>query len=80
MPRSIPASACSPCLNTRGIDIFDALTDTPLGTVQTKSSSYTGIAFRPGASEIWTGETSRERPGFHPGDAGLRYGRARRRT
>jgi YVTN family beta-propeller protein len=51
-------------LNTRGIDIFDALTSTPLGTVRTKASSYTGIAFRPGASEIWTGETSREGPDF----------------
>jgi len=51
-------------LNTRGIDIFDALTSTPLGTVRTKSSSYTGIAFRPGASEIWTGETSRDGADF----------------
>ncbi len=51
-------------LNTRGIDVFDALTSTPLGAVRTKASSYTGIAFRPGASEIWTGETSREGPDF----------------
>jgi YVTN family beta-propeller protein len=51
-------------LNTRGIDIFDALTSTPLGTVRTKASSYTGIAFRPGAHEIWTGETAREGPDF----------------
>ena len=51
-------------LNTRGIDIFDALTSTPLGTVRTKASSYTGIAFRPGANEIWTGETARNGPDF----------------
>ena len=51
-------------LNTRGIDMFDALTSTPLGSVRTKSSSYTGIAFRPGANEIWTGETSRNGPDF----------------
>jgi YVTN family beta-propeller protein len=46
-------------LNTRGIDIFDAVTGAPLGSARTKASSYTGIAFRPGAAEIWTGETSR---------------------
>lgn len=51
-------------LNTRSIDVFHALTGTPLGSVRTKSSSYTGIAFRPGASEIWTGETSRTGPDF----------------
>jgi YVTN family beta-propeller protein len=46
-------------LNTRGIDIFDAASSAPLGTVRTKSSSYTGIAFRPGANEIWSSETAR---------------------
>jgi YVTN family beta-propeller protein len=46
-------------LNTRGIDIFDAQSATPLGTAQTKSSSYAGIAFRPDGSEIWSSETSR---------------------
>ena len=46
-------------LNTRGIDIFDAVTGAPLGIAPTKATSYTGIAFRPGANEIWTGETSR---------------------
>lgn len=46
-------------LNTRGIDIFDAHTVTPLGTARTKSSSYAGIAFRPKGSEIWSSETSR---------------------
>ena len=51
-------------LNSRGIDLFDAHTSTPLGTVKTKPSSYTGIAFRPGTSEIWTGETSRNGPDF----------------
>jgi YVTN family beta-propeller protein len=51
-------------LNTRGIDIFDALTGAPIGTARTKASSYTGIAFRPGANEIWTGETSRSGADF----------------
>ncbi len=50
-------------LNTRGIDIFDAHATTPLGTARTKSSSYAGIAFRPGThettTEIWSSETAR---------------------
>jgi len=51
-------------LNTRGIDIFDANATTPLGTVSTKSSSYTGIAFRPGVNEIWSSETARNNADF----------------
>jgi hypothetical protein len=46
-------------LNTRSIDIFDASTSTPLGTIRTKSTSYAGLAFRPNSRELWTGETSR---------------------
>jgi YVTN family beta-propeller protein len=46
-------------LNTRGIDVFDAATGTPTGTISTRSSSYTGIAFRPGTHELWSTETSR---------------------
>jgi len=49
-------------LNNRGIDIFDASTSTPLGTVKARSTSYAGIAFRPGTRELWTGETTRNGP------------------
>jgi YVTN family beta-propeller protein len=49
-------------LNTRDIEIFDAGTSTPLGTVKTGATSYTGIAFRPGTTELWTGETARNGP------------------
>ena len=59
-----PSKTMLAVLNTRGIDILNASTSTPLGTVATKSTSYTGIAFRPGAHEIWTGETSRKGPDF----------------
>ena len=59
-----PTKSFLAVLNSRGIDIFGAQASAPLGTVQTKSSSYTGIAFRPGASEIWSGETSRNGPDF----------------
>ncbi len=51
-------------LNTRGIDTFDARTSAPIAAAPSKSTSYTGIAFRPGANEIWTGETSRNGPDF----------------
>jgi YVTN family beta-propeller protein len=46
-------------LNNRDIDIFDASTSTPLASIQARSTSYAGIAFRPGARELWTGETGR---------------------
>lgn len=51
-------------LNTREIDIFDAQTAALLGTARTKPSSYTGIAFRPNASELWSSETSRNSGDF----------------
>jgi YVTN family beta-propeller protein len=47
-------------LNSRGIDIFDAHAVTPLGTARTRSSSYAGIAFRPGTLELWSSETARD--------------------
>ncbi|MDE3197532.1 MAG: hypothetical protein KGN84_14370, partial [Acidobacteriota bacterium] len=47
-------------LNTHGIDIFNAQTTTPLGVAHTKSSSYTGIAFRPASKELWSSETGRD--------------------
>jgi YVTN family beta-propeller protein len=46
-------------LNTRGIDLFDAATSAPLGRIVAKATSYTGVAFRPEAHEVWAGETGR---------------------
>jgi YVTN family beta-propeller protein len=46
-------------LNTRSIEILDASTGTPLGSVKARATSYAGLAFRPGTRELWTGETSR---------------------
>ncbi len=47
-------------LNSRGIDIFDAKTPRPLAPARNKSSSYTGIAFRPEHDvEFWSSETAR---------------------
>src|SRR5882757_9771356 len=49
-------------LNNRDIEIFDASTSTPLGAIRARSTSYAGIAFRPGTRELWTGETTRNGP------------------
>jgi YVTN family beta-propeller protein len=49
-------------LNTRSIDIFDASTSTPLGSVRTRATSYVGLAFRPGTRELWSSETARNGP------------------
>ncbi len=45
-------------LNTRGILIADGSTGTNVATVASRSTSYAGIAFRPGDRELWASETS----------------------
>lgn len=45
-------------LNTRGIYLADGSTGTKIGIVSTRSTSYAGIAFRPGDRELWASETS----------------------
>jgi YVTN family beta-propeller protein len=49
-------------LNTRSILLFDSLSGAQLGDIKTRSTSYTGIAFRPGDRELWASETSRNGP------------------
>jgi YVTN family beta-propeller protein len=49
-------------LNSRGIEIYDASTSTPLSTIQARATSYAGLAFRPNSRELWTGETLRNGP------------------
>ncbi len=44
-------------LNGRGVDLFDATTGAALAEIHTHSTSYNGIAFRPGARELWVSET-----------------------
>jgi YVTN family beta-propeller protein len=49
-------------LNWRDVQILDGSTGAKLATVPSRSTSYTGIAFRPGNREIWASETTRNGP------------------
>ncbi len=46
-------------LNMRSILLLDSPSGATLGEIKTKSTSYAGIAFRPGTRELWASETSR---------------------
>ncbi|MBL8209814.1 MAG: bifunctional YncE family protein/alkaline phosphatase family protein [Bryobacterales bacterium] len=50
-------------LNTSSVHLLDTGTGVEVARAATKATSYTGLAFRPGATrEIWVSETSREGP------------------
>jgi YVTN family beta-propeller protein len=49
-------------LNWREVLLLDGSTGARLATVPSKSTSYTGIAFRPGNRELWASETTRNGP------------------
>jgi YVTN family beta-propeller protein len=49
-------------LNTRGIILLDGSTGARLADIEAHSTSYTGIAFRPGDRQLWASETSRNGP------------------
>jgi YVTN family beta-propeller protein len=49
-------------LNWRGILLLDGSTGAKLADVPARSTSYTGIAFRPGDRELWASETTRNGP------------------
>ena len=49
-------------LNSRGIELLHASSGTPYARVRSKTTSYTGIAFRPGDRELWASETTRNGP------------------
>jgi hypothetical protein len=49
-------------LNTRSVLLLDGSTGTKVAEIPAKSTSYTGIAFRPGARELWASETTRTGP------------------
>lgn len=49
-------------LNTRSLLLLDGSTGTRVADIPAKSTSYTGIAFRPGARELWASETTRNGP------------------
>src|SRR5579884_1355121 len=49
-------------LNTRTVELFDAVSGAQLAAIKSRTTSFTGIAFRPGDREIWASETSRNGP------------------
>src|SRR5215831_8826980 len=49
-------------LNTRSIVLFDGSNGTQLAEIKARSTSYTGIAFRPGDRELWGSEATRNGP------------------
>src|SRR5207248_6137539 len=49
-------------LNTRSLLLLDGSTGTRVAEIAAKSTSYTGIAFRLGARELWASETTRTVP------------------
>jgi len=49
-------------LNTRGIVLLDGSTGTKLADIETRQTSYAGIAFRPGDRQLWASETARNGP------------------
>src|SRR5258708_38303939 len=49
-------------LNTRSVLVMDGSTGTQLAEIKARSTSYTGVAFRPGDRELWASETARNGP------------------
>jgi YVTN family beta-propeller protein len=49
-------------LNTRGIVLLDGSTGTKVADIEARSTSYAGIAFRPGDRQLWASETARNGP------------------
>ncbi|WP_321470402.1 bifunctional YncE family protein/alkaline phosphatase family protein [uncultured Paludibaculum sp.] len=49
-------------LNTRGVLFYDGTAASLLGEAKSKSTSYAGLAFRPGTREVWASEATRNGP------------------
>ena len=49
-------------LNVRSVNVLDGSTGTDIAEIKTGTTSYTGIAFRPGDRELWISETTRNGP------------------
>ncbi|MBL8233894.1 MAG: bifunctional YncE family protein/alkaline phosphatase family protein [Bryobacterales bacterium] len=49
-------------LNSRGVQLLDGSTGAQFGEVPSRSTSYTGVTFRPGDRELWASETTRNGP------------------
>lgn len=49
-------------LNSRGILLLHGSTGVRVAEIESKTTSYAGIAFRPGDRELWASETTRSGP------------------
>jgi len=49
-------------LNMRGVQVMDAASGAQMAEIRSRATSYIGIAFRPGASEVWASETTKNGP------------------
>lgn len=49
-------------LNSRGVELLDASTGVRMAEVPSRTTSYLGVAFRPGAQELWASEATRNGP------------------
>src|SRR5580765_5853879 len=49
-------------LNTRTILLLDGSTGTKIAEIAARTTSYAGIAYRPGDRELWASETARNGP------------------
>jgi YVTN family beta-propeller protein len=49
-------------LNWRGVLLLDGSTGAQLAEIKSRSTSYTGLAFRPGDRQLWASETTRNGP------------------
>ena len=49
-------------LNMRGVALLDGSTGAQMAEIKSKSTSYAGVAYRPGDRELWASETTRNGP------------------
>jgi YVTN family beta-propeller protein len=49
-------------LNMRSVHVLDGSTGAELSRIPSRSTSYTGLAFRPGTGELWASEATRNGP------------------
>ena len=49
-------------LNTRSVLLLDATTGARIADIPSRTTSYAGVAFRPGSHEIWASEATRSGP------------------
>src|SRR5437867_3074450 len=49
-------------LNTRSVLVMDGSTGTQIAEIKSRTTSYTGVVFRPGDRELWASEATRNGP------------------